>query len=219
MLEYVSQGLRHTSQAMPPFIRLGTPREFFPRCCNRASSSLRASIQLGTARVLLEALQRGDLDIVVATERLDLKGVEYRKLEEERFLLVGSNRAEPSVTQPTNEDERSTLEHWLIDQPWVSYGLDLPMIRRFWRQSFTRRPLVQLAMIIPDLHSIARAVALGLGLSVLSAYLCRQAIQEGHLQVIWDPPQPVTNDLSIAYRTIDRQRLEVVHTQEALRPR
>lgn len=156
----------------------------------------------------MDALRDGTLDAVIATERLNLSEVEYRKLMEESFVLVtGAAAAQTApVIQPDTVHAQAELTEWALAQPWVSYGGDLPIIRRFWRQHLHRRPAITPRLIIPDLQLIAQAVAAGYGISVLPRYLCAEAIAAGRLVVLWAPEPPVTNDLWLAYRTRDRQR-------------
>lgn len=217
-LEQVSGSLRRAPEERMPLLRLGSPREYFAKVAlaRLRDAQLRVWTQFGTTRPLLEALVRGELDAVIATERLNIRDVEYRKLQEERFILVGSPQAPPPVVEPATAAERATLAAWLATQPWVSYSIDLPIIRRFWRQCLGMRPLIEPVAVIPDLLLLAQAVAEGYGVSVLPSYLCVNAIAAGQLVCIWDPPEPVTNDLLLAYRKSDRARVEITRALAAL---
>lgn len=219
-LEQVSQRLRRRPQETRPLIRLGTPREYFAEVAlaRLAAMHLSIQVQFGTARTLLDTLQRDDLDLVIATERINLRAIEYRKLAEEHFILVCSAQMQPPIVQPETAEQRATLAGWLLKQAWLSYGSDLPIIRRFWRQLLTQRPAIEPVLVIPDLVVIAKAVTLGYGVSVLPDYLCAQAIRDGLLRAIWTPAPAVTNDLWLAYRVRDRQRPEVVEAITGLQP-
>ncbi len=209
-LEQATRELRRPPEGRP-LVRLGAPREYFAEVAQDRleGAPLRLRAQFGVARGLLEALARGELDAVIASERLGLRGIEYRRLDDERFVLVAGPQAAPPLTQPQDEGQRRALAGWLLGQPWASYGIDLPIIRRFWRQCFGQRPAVEPALVIPDLTLIVRAVARGRAVSVLPAYLCAEALAAGHLLLLWDPPEPVTNELWLAYRAADRQRPEI----------
>jgi DNA-binding transcriptional LysR family regulator len=217
-LDRVSLGLRRGGQASLPEVRLGTPREYFGTVARAqlVQAPLRLWTQFGAARALLEALRAGELDLVIATERMNLRELEYRKLAEERFVLVAGPDAAPPLQQPTTTAERATLEQWALGQPWVSYARDLPIIRRFWRQCFGTRPSLEPRLVIPDLVLLAEAVAAGAGLSVLPSYLCEALIAGEHMHCLWRPEPPVTNDLWVAFRVRDRQRPEVVAARDAL---
>jgi DNA-binding transcriptional LysR family regulator len=217
-LDRVSLGLRRGGPATLAEVRLGTPREYFSAVTRAqlAHAPLRLWAQFGSARALLEALRAGELDVVIATERLNLRELEYRKLAEETFVLVAGRDAIPPVQQPATAAERAALEQWALVQPWVSYARDLPIIRRFWRQCFGTRPSIEPRQVIPDLIILAEAVVAGAGLSILPSYLCAAPIAAGQLRSLWAPDPPVTNDLWVAYRVRDRQRPEVTAARDAL---
>jgi DNA-binding transcriptional LysR family regulator len=98
------------------------------------------------------------------------------------------------------------LENFLLEQPWIAYSDELPIIRRYWHSVFHRRPSIEPRMTVQSLLLVRRAVELGMGLSVLPRYLCEQAIREKQLKVIGNPLSPVVNDLWVATRKIDRNR-------------
>jgi len=218
-LELVSQELGSESSSQPPLIRLGTPQEYF---CERilprlTALTFRFRVQFDVTQNLLEGLEHDNLDLIIATQRLPTSKVEYRLLGEEHYLLVGSS----TITQPTFSEEGIPflvqLETWLIAQKWVSYGVELPIIRRFWQQHFNHRPDVQPTLVIPNLQAIEQAVERGCGLSILPEYLCRTALAEGRLAVIWQPLEETVNQLWFAYRKIDRHHVDIKRVQEFLR--
>lgn len=219
-LEQVSHGLRRPPPDGVPLVRLGTPRDYFAAVLLARLDAVpfRVAVQFGSARGLLEALQRGELDLVIATERLLLRSVDYRKLAEERFVLVGAASLQPPIIQSPTAEHPALLVAWLLEQRWISYGIDLPIIRRFWRHCFAQRPAIEPTLVIPDLLLIAQAVAAGFGISVLPTYLCQSALDTGSLQIIWQPTQPITNDLWLAYRVADRQRPVILQALAVLQP-
>lgn len=218
VLDRVSHQLRRGDSDMLPEIRLGTPREYFSAVALPQLTHIPVQVwtRFGPAQVLLEALRDGDLDLVIATERVNLRTLEYRKLREETFVLVAGAASQPPVQQPITLEERRTLEQWVLSQPWVSYGRDLPIIRRFWRQCFGTRPDIVPRLVVPDLMVLADAVAGGAGVSVLPSYLCATLVTMRQMICLWAPEPPVTNSLWVTGRVRDRQRPEVVRVREAL---
>ena len=150
-LEQASQRLRRLPHASCPLLQIGAPHEYFAAVAmaQLSTAPLRIQVQFGAARGLLEILRRGDIDLVIATERINLHEIEYRKLAEEEFILVGSAQLQPPVVQPVTPEARAQLETWLLEQAWVSYGSDLPIIRRFWRQVFAHRPAIEPVLVAP----------------------------------------------------------------------
>jgi DNA-binding transcriptional LysR family regulator len=205
-LEQVSQ--RFGAQpATEPLVRLGAPVEYFAEVAQPrlAHAALRLWVRFGVAPDLIASLVNNEADIVIATQRVAAPAVEYSRLEEEHFCLVGA----PSRAAEVRRVSLAQLEAWLSDQPWISYGNELPIIRRFWQQVFGHRPQFQPAQVIPDLRLIAQAVGQEQGISVLPEYMCRRAVADQQLAVLWQPEAPVTNDLWLAYRKVDRQRAEL----------
>lgn len=192
----------------PPLVRLGGPAEWLSEVGVAAfvGAPFRWQVRLGQTPALLAELARGELDLVVATQRLAGRGIEFAGLAEERFVLVGATGtvAQPGPQGISSPNAIGTVVARLAAQPWVAYGPELPIIRRFWQQSFGRRPEIRPVLVVPDLRAVAGAVERGVGLSVLPEYLCRTALATDRLRVVWEPPTPVSNDLWLAFRRSDR---------------
>jgi DNA-binding transcriptional LysR family regulator len=218
-LEQVSQNLRSADTSQLPLLRLGSPLEYFhemvlPRLAN---APLRWWVQFGVTQSLVEELAHDKLDLVIATQRILMSEIEYSVLEEERYLLVGAREIVPPAINEESPEALTQLERWLAAQRWISYGAELPIIRRFWQQHFNLRPDIQPVLVIPNLHAIEKAVEQGYGLSVLPEYLCRAAIDAGRLHVVWRPSEPTVNELWLAYRKIDRHNVEIKQALQILR--
>lgn len=219
VLEQVSQEVQ-SMQVELPLLRCGSPREYFAEVALATFVKLpyRLILRFGETRALIEEMEREQLDVVIATQQIASHDVEYHKIDEEHFCLVGPPDLEPPAMDATeSETERlETVERWLTDQKWISYGVELPIIRRFWRQCFSKRPEFQATLIIPDLHAIARAIEEGGGISVLPDYLCREHLEAGRLRVLWEPSHTVTNELWLAYRKVDRNDAKIKHLRYIL---
>lgn len=191
----------------PLLIRLGTPREFFSeqvlRCLQPEKTLF--SIQFGLAQELIEQLLDNQLDCVIATQKVAKSELEYQLIFEENFWLVGPPAIDIPIPQDVLQVDLSLLAAWLVEQPWIAYSDDLPIIRRFWRVIFGRRLEVNPQFVIPDLLSIRAAIAHGLGYSVLPDYLCREWIAERRLTLVLQPTKAVTNQIWLAYRKSERQ--------------
>jgi DNA-binding transcriptional LysR family regulator len=102
-------------------------------------------------------------------------------------------------------------------QDWVSYGADLPFIRRFWSARLGGRFDASLSLTVPDLRSVRDAVCLGMGVSILPDFLCQSALETGVLQQFYPSIDvaPVERWL-MAYRGIDADRPELNELADAL---
>jgi DNA-binding transcriptional LysR family regulator len=175
-------------------IRLGAPHEFFAaRVIDRLDRDVHVAyvVSLGTPTALLELLREGQLDAVISTIKIARPELVYRGIFEETFWLVGPPDLRPPSGRP--------LESWLRGQPWIAYGPELPIIRRFWRQVFNGRPDIRPKLTVPDLRAVCHAVERGLGVSVLPEYLCADAVRAGRLTLLLRPKTPVTNELWLAF--------------------
>lgn len=210
-LERMSVTLRDASTTEIPVIRVGTPLDYFHEVgiVKLNNSRFRLQIELGVAEEMVDGLSRGRLDVVIATQQIPRTNIDYVKIDQESFCLV----AEPETTLPTNLKKKMTkpneIEHFLLEQQWISYSEELPIIRRFWHASFKQRPYIEPVMVVPSLLLIRKAVELGRGISVLPRYICRQSLSAGSLHILWEPKNPVVNDLWVATRKVDRNKTEI----------
>lgn len=183
-------------------IRLGAPLEYFKERLAPvlAEAKERIAATFGTTEDLLDLLEDHRLDVVVATQHLPRKGLVFVHFDTESFWLVGGPEAFLAADAANLTAVRAELEQ----QPWISYGADLPIIRRFWMESFGERPAMTARFVVPDLHAIARLIELDAGVSVLPAYLVESRVATGRMSKLWSPPRAVQNQIWLVYRTADR---------------
>ncbi|AQW46749.1 LysR substrate-binding domain-containing protein [Streptomyces violaceusniger] len=86
---------------------------------------------------LLSALVNARVDLVVSAVRSASRGITATPLTDEEFVLVGSLTLARTIdTRRLGDDPIGALAHL----PLVAYAEDLPIIRRYWRSEFARRP-------------------------------------------------------------------------------
>ena len=203
-LEHVSQVLRKGATATQP-LRLGVPADFFssyilPRI---AGHGLPLHVQFGEAKEapLLPQLEAGTLDVVIGVHRPTARSLDHRVLRDKHFHLLAPASARPP---------KRHLHTWLSEQPWISYGAELPLIRRFFQSHLGRRFDAELALIVPDLRTLLQAVRLGMGLSILPDYLSDTALELGQVQRLLPNLEVVPSERwIIAFREVDAQRSEI----------
>ncbi|MBC8123841.1 MAG: substrate-binding domain-containing protein [Gemmatimonadaceae bacterium] len=181
----------------PTAIRLGAPQEYFSECVLgrlHGRQGWRLEVNFALTGELVERLNEGQLDAVIATQKIERADLEHILLAVERFWLVGP---------PDTGDlpgSLGELERHARLFPLVAYGLELPIVRRFWRQVFGRRLDAVPELVLPDLRAIRFAVARGSGFSVLPDYLCRDWVDDRRLR-LWLAPEPsVANEIWLTYR-------------------
>ncbi|MFD1773122.1 LysR family transcriptional regulator [Paenibacillus rhizophilus] len=195
------------SASLPTFtvIKIGTAHEFYtekilPRL---HKYNIRTISNFGTADQLLELLKEDKVDLIITSKRYQTPGIEYLKLMDEEFVIVA-----PKDFEVLDTDDLELKEQWLSSQNWMSYGLDLPIIRRIWREHFKKRPLIRPIHIIPNLHIILKAIENGVGLSVITTYLLRNSANE-RTKVIFEDLK-VKNELYFAYK-LKHKHLPQIH--------
>ncbi len=219
-VEHLEQiALLRQAAAAPPMLRLGGPRDYLAAvglACLR-STALHLTVQFGVARTLVEQVQHGLLDAAIASERIASPGLTYQPLMQEDFVIVGTWGLTPPVADPAMPQGHMALTDWLLTLPWLSYGPDLPLIRRMWRQCFGRRPALEPVLILPDLLLLVDALASGPGVTVLPRYLCQAALDANRLSLLWDPDPPVTNRLWLVCQTVHQHHPGIQQVYAALR--
>jgi DNA-binding transcriptional LysR family regulator len=200
-LETVALDVRTPAAQQPP-LRLGAPLEYFTECVlpRLATTRLQLSLHFDVTVHLISMLERDELDLVIATQRVASRELDYLKLADERFVLVGAVTLTPPALGSTRARNLEQIETWLLEQRWISYGPELPIIRRFWQSAFGRRPPLRPILTLPNLHAIRAAIIAGVGISLLPDYLIAPNTALSRLRVLWDAPAPVSNELWLAYR-------------------
>lgn len=210
-LEKISANLRDTSTTEVPVIRLGAPLDYFHEVGfeRLKRSQFRLQIELGDAGKMIDGLSRGRLDAVIATQQISGANVDYTKIDQEDFCLVAPTEIMLPADLKKKPDQLTKIEGFLLEQQWISYSVELPIIRRFWHVAFRRRPDIEPVMIAPSLLLIQKAVESGWGISVLPRYICRQLLKAGRLNILWEPQEQLVNELWVATRKVDRNRSEI----------
>lgn len=215
-------GLRRTlaeeadEQACQGTVRLGAPGEFtaarlLPALAPLTRRGLRLRITLDLAEPLLDSLADGELDLVVSSVRppAKLRGLAATPYVDEEFVLVGTPTAARSVDpQLLAEDPVAALAHL----PLVAYAEELPIIRRYWRSEFNRRPPNPVSVLVPDLRAVLAAVIADAGISVLPRYLAEPALNAGSLEQLHRPQVLPLNTLYLVTRSGPAQPVvQLVH--------
>ena len=202
-LEATMEGARQGPGRLGGTVRLGGPAEFLaervvPALGGLPEKQVRLEVRFGLADELLDALAGGELDLVVSTRPVRRTGLESEPLFTERFLLVAGPAWAARLSREAIEANGASA---LEGVPLVSYGPELPILRRYWRVVFGVRLEHRAAVVAPDLRAVREAVAAGAGISVLPQYLCDDAVARGRLVVLHRPASPPENTLYLAWRS------------------
>lgn len=214
-LEQVEVDFRKSALKHLENIRIGAPIEYTNKILLEQLRDVDASVHLlfGLAEDLVDKLVDGELDFVIATQRIIKDNLVYEPLVEENFLIVGHTSIDTrELEQYVSVNDKEEIEKWLINRPWISYDSKLSIIRRFWKENFNKRPLIKPRMVIPDFNIIIKAVTLNYGISVVSDLFVKDYLLNQKLKILWQNEAVACNQLWLAYNPlrIDANRVNKV---------
>jgi DNA-binding transcriptional LysR family regulator len=137
---------------------------------------------------------------VVSSARPTDRALVATPFVDEEFVLVGA----PTLVR--------TIDHSLVAAdpvralahlPLVAYAEELPIVRRYWRSEFGRRPPNPVAVVVPDLWAVLAvlaAVVAGVGVSALPRYLADPALTAGSVELAHQAAVPPLNTLFLVTR-------------------
>ncbi|WP_370646021.1 LysR family transcriptional regulator [Sporolactobacillus sp. STSJ-5] len=182
-LEKATLSFKATSLPTRSMVRIGSAIDYFQENILQQLQAYQTDTvsYFGTADQLLDLLKEDKVDLIITSQKAQVPGIEFSKLCEEKFVLTAPIR----IGIPVNNDLKAT-EKWLLSQDWISYGLDLPIIRRFWRVHFKKRPVMKPKHIIPNLHLMLKAIENGDGISLIPTYILNHSMDETKAKVIFE---------------------------------
>jgi DNA-binding transcriptional LysR family regulator len=160
-----------------PTIRFGSSAEFFSYAViPRFSSDTPAlSARFGSDDTVLDLLEHGEIDVAVTSITPGKRSLTSTPIGAKRFVLVC-----PPTLAPAHPFQSLTeLGLWLDGRPWVAFSAELPLTRRFWLSALGRSFHADLRLVAPDLRVVSAAVAKGVGISLLPAFACADALAKG----------------------------------------
>ncbi|MGW0879099.1 LysR family transcriptional regulator [Streptomyces sp. NPDC002671] len=158
--------------------------------------ALRASF--GTAEETLEGLAAGHHDLAISTARPRGALLTATPLCDEEHVLVAAPRwAERIGSDAPRLKGAPALENL----PVVEVHESLPLVSRYWASVFDCRPAASGTVIVPDLRAVLACAIAGAGLAVLPRYLCADALAQGAIVLLHDPPVPPLRTYFLVVRT------------------
>ncbi|MDR1090173.1 MAG: LysR family transcriptional regulator [Prevotella sp.] len=203
-LERVEAEFKRAVLNKTPCIRFGTPSELFKNYLAGHignQDDLHLTVEYGLAGDLTNKLISNDLDIAIITRQgKPDDNLTYELLFTESFFIVCNTNTDISdFDEYLNSGKLNDAEKWLKSKKWYAYDNNLPLIRRFWRENFKKRPLLRLHAVIPDNDAILKAVGNSDGLSVSSDLIAGKALKQGLVKVLWHGNVTATNTIYLAY--------------------
>lgn len=202
-LERVEVEFKRSSIHKDPVIRFGSPAEVYRTYLAKNTHLVKSYllVEYGLASDFVRMLKDGELDIAFIT-KIDktAETLTFDYLFTESLMIVCNNDFDTSeFDQYIAENNLVKADKWLRAQTWYSYDTNLPLIRRFWRSNFLKRPVMKIKAAIPDYTSILKVIASGGGFAVASDVIAGEALKNNQVKVLWKGIVPSTNSLYLAY--------------------
>ncbi len=184
-------------------INLGCPHEFFDSFLIDKISNFdfRINIEFGLTNNLLEKLKSGDLNIVIATKKINKLDLIYKEIFTETILLVGNNSINTiKFNEFIYNQDYDSAEKFLSQLICYAYSSDLPLIKRFWKNNFVKRPNLITKATVPNLNSLINLIInTPDSFSLIPDYLCKEQIKKGTIKEIWQGRESTTNKIYMAF--------------------
>lgn len=169
-----------------------------PALTQLTTRGLQLAVTLGLADELLAALTAARLDLVVSSVRPRDRALTATPMIDEEFVLV----AAPALARSVDPDRLAAEPvAALAHLPLLAYADELPIIRRYWRSEFGRRPPNRVAVVVPDLRALLALAVAGAGATVLPRYLAAAALEAGSVERVHEPAAPPLNTWYVVTRT------------------
>ncbi|MGA4865498.1 LysR family transcriptional regulator [Streptomyces lavendulocolor] len=202
LVEIVEAGL--DDEAGVRTLHLAGPPEFtsvrvLPALTQLVSQGLAVRTSLvSAAEEVLDGLAAGHHDVAVATARPRGGLLTATPLCDEEHVLVASPRWAARLAPGVLLRKGAVV---LEQLPVVEVHESLPFVARYWAAVFESKPAAAATVIVPDLRAVLESAASGAGLAVLPRYLCEDALADGRLVALLDPPVPPLRTYFVVVRT------------------
>lgn len=204
--EKTSEIKLHLSQTMKT-IKIGTTQELFNEniLAHLSSIGLSTTTYFGNTDQLLGLLQEDCVDIILTTKKCLSSDIEYVRLMEENYVVVA-----PYKTVVPDFKLLKDKESWLSEQQWISSDIELPMIRRYWKEFFKKSPQISPAHVITSLELNLGAISEGAGVGLLPTYMLRQQKEaEPKWKIVFEQ-MFIRDEVFIGFRA-RHKHLHVIH--------
>ncbi|SDX89714.1 DNA-binding transcriptional regulator, LysR family [Paenibacillus sp. CF384] len=198
--------LKHNLSPLRNTIRIGTTPELFAEIVMASLSQMEWNIvsYFGDTEQLLELLKEERVDVILTPRKFVTPGIEYVRLMQESFVVVA-----PYETVVPEFTHLKDMESWLSEQRWISYGLELPIIRRYWKEMFKKGPLINPTHVIPSMPLILKAIEEGVGISLLPVHMLKdQETTKPRWKLVFEH-MTIHNDLLIGIKSKQKHVLVI----------
>jgi len=170
-------------------------------------------IKFGEYPQMIHDLDKGLLDLIITPQKGTEKNLEFQPFSKERIVLVAGGTTDvKKLKSLLQKKEMLHAEEWLKEQIWYSTAADMENVKKFWQLNFKHHPDFKPNYIVPNICSIVRCLNDGNGFSIIPNFLCREEINSGKLQLVWEGDPIIENTLYFGTRkkTMYERELDLV---------
>lgn len=203
ILEDAEKNFQRSTEKYTPTISIGMCFETFQITLEQYISTLpfNVIIRFGEYPEMLENLDKGILDLVIAPQKGSYPAISYEPFSSETIVLVGGSEVDDSEFQQLVKQENyKAAENYLKAQKWYGTTGDMEHLFRFWQLNFGNFPDFRPNYIVPNINSIVRCLSNANGLAIIPDFLCKKEIESGAVKVIWEGHKKLENTLYFANR-------------------
>lgn len=214
-LEAVASTLRPEGRPGAATVHVGGPADVLavralPALAEKTAGELRIVGVPGVANELVEKLESGELDVLVATEKFARDALEYETAGAEPQVVVAAPRWHARLVH------RGKLQRArLADAPFLAFRSDAPLVKETLRRWRVESP-PHIAVEVPDQRALVAMCEAGAGLAIVPRSVAADALSRGAVLSIEGPYAPPAQRLWVATRTGRRRAPHVDRCARAL---
>lgn len=219
-LENVEKNFQKSTEKHTPTISVGMCFETFQTTLEQYVSSLPFNliISFGQYPEMLDQLDKGILDLIITPKKGSSMNIEHEAFSSEQIILVGGKDVDKeSFNKVLKTKDFSKIEDWLKQEKWYGTTGDMEHLFQFWILNFGHKPNFRPNYIVPNLNSIIRCLKGGTGLAVVPDFLCKNEIENGDIQLIWEGDKMLENTLYFGCRKKTSYQAEIGHIKKLFR--
>lgn len=202
-LETAEQHFHKRSQADRATISVGMCFETFQYTLEEHIPELpfNVIIKFGEYPQMQQDLDNGVLDLIITPQKGSQKNLLYDAFSKERIVLVAGKNTETGFLQQwLKEGKFQEATQFLKQQLWYSTAGDMEHLKNFWLKNFGEHPDFRPNYIVPNISSILRCLSNANGFSIVPDFLCKEAIENKKVKMVWQGIQPLENTLYFGKR-------------------
>ena len=219
-LENVEKNFQKSTEKHTPTISVGMCFETFQTTLEQYVSSLPFNliISFGQYPEMIDQLDKGILDLIITPKKGSSINIEHEAFSSEQIILVGGKDVDAeSFKKVLKTKDFGEIEAWLKQEKWYGTTGDMEHLFQFWILNFGHKPNFRPNYIVPNLNSIIRCLKGGTGLAVVPDFLCKNEIENGDIQLIWEGDKMLENTLYFGCRKKTSYQSEIGHIKKLFR--